>query len=91
MGRLKLTDATIEKVMVAVLEQASANKQSPELVAGTVKRLRDRTGALDPRAPDSASIARTGLAHHRAADDHAPGPKILPQVRNDPGGPALAN
>jgi uncharacterized protein (DUF2267 family) len=50
MARAKPTEETIEKVMAAVLEEASANKQLPELIAGTMKKLRE----TDPKAAHAA-------------------------------------
>jgi hypothetical protein len=50
MAQAKLTEETIEKVIAAVLEKASANKQLPELVAATMKRLRE----TDPKTAHAA-------------------------------------
>jgi hypothetical protein len=50
MAQSKLTEETIQKVIAAVLEEASANKQLPELVAATMKKLRE----TDPNAAHAA-------------------------------------
>jgi hypothetical protein len=50
MARSKPTDETIEKVMAAVLEEARANNKLPELVAATLKKLRE----TDPKAAHTA-------------------------------------
>jgi len=44
------TQETIEKVMAAVLEQAQANENLPELMTQTMKRLRE----TDPKAAQAA-------------------------------------
>jgi uncharacterized protein (DUF2267 family) len=50
MAQAKLTDETIEKVIAAVLKEATANKQLQELVAATMKRLRE----TEPKAAHTA-------------------------------------
>jgi len=50
MARSKPTEETIERVMAAVLEEAEANNKLPELVAATMKKLRQ----TDPKAAHAA-------------------------------------
>jgi hypothetical protein len=50
MAQSKVTEEAIQKVIAAVLEEASANKQLPELVAATMKKLRE----TDPKAAHAA-------------------------------------
>jgi hypothetical protein len=50
MVQANLTDETIEKVIAAILEKAQANDTLPEVVAGTMKRLRE----TDPKTAHAA-------------------------------------
>jgi len=50
MNRSKPTEETIEKVMAAVLEEAKTNNKMPELMSGTMQRLRE----TDPKAAHAA-------------------------------------
>lgn len=49
MARAKLSDETIENVMAAVLAEAKANDKLPELLAATLKKLREK----NPQAADA--------------------------------------
>ena len=50
MARSKPTEETIERVMAAILEEARANNTLPELVAETMRKLRE----MDPKAAHAA-------------------------------------
>jgi uncharacterized protein (DUF2267 family) len=50
MAQENLTHETIEKVITAILEEAQANDALPEVVVGTMKRLRE----TDPKTAHAA-------------------------------------
>ena len=60
MAWAKLSDETIEKMMVAVLVDAKANKKLAELLAATFKRLREKS-------PDAAHAALRVMIETMAA------------------------